>query len=63
MAEEWYFDTETGQAEQGKATGWENRMGPYATKAEAENALERAKERNEAWDASTAPPSAAGAGA
>lgn len=51
MAEEWYFDTETGQAEQGKATGWENRMGPYATKAEAENALERAKERNEAWDA------------
>jgi hypothetical protein len=27
------------------------RMGPYATEAEAENALELAKHRNEAFDA------------
>ncbi|MDP1876703.1 MAG: hypothetical protein Q8M17_03985 [Actinomycetota bacterium] len=27
------------------------RMGPYDTEAEAEQALERAKERNEAFDA------------
>ena len=27
------------------------RMGPYATEAEAETALERAHERNEAFDA------------
>ena len=49
--EQWYYDTATGEAVQGKVKNWENRMGPYATRAEAEAALARAKARNEAWDA------------
>lgn len=48
---DWYYDTETGQATQGKTDGWESRMGPYGSKAEAEAALERAKARNAEWDA------------
>ena len=32
-------------------TNWDNRMGPYATRAEAEAALAKARARNEAWDA------------
>ncbi len=27
-----------------------DRLGPYATRADAERALEKVKERNEAWD-------------
>ena len=49
--EQWYYDIATGQAQQGKVTNWDNRMGPYATRAEAEAALAKAKARNEAWDA------------
>ena len=49
--EQWYYDIATGQALQGKVTNWDNRMGPYATRAEAEAALAKAKARNEAWDA------------
>jgi len=30
------------------------RLGPYATAGEAERALERVRERNEAWDAEDA---------
>ncbi len=29
---------------------YKDRMGPYATEAEAARALEKAKERTEAWD-------------
>lgn len=49
--DQWYYDVATGEATQGKVTGWENRMGPYATRGEALAALEKAKARNEAWDA------------
>lgn len=49
--EQWYYDVATGEATKGKVTGWENRMGPYATRGEAEAALAKAKARNEAWDA------------
>ena len=49
--EQWYFDIASGEAVQGKVAGWENRMGPYATRGEAEAALAKAKARNEAWDA------------
>jgi hypothetical protein len=31
-----------------------NRLGPYATAAEAERALDRVRDRNEAWDAEDA---------
>ena len=39
--EQWYYDIATGQALQGKVTNWDNRMGPYATRAEAEKIAER----------------------
>jgi hypothetical protein len=31
-----------------------NRLGPYASQAEAERAMDRVRERNEAWDAEDA---------
>lgn len=49
--DKWYYDLATGEAVQGKVSGWENRMGPYDSRGEAEAALARAKARNEAWDA------------
>lgn len=49
--DKWYYDLATGEATQGKVTGWENRMGPYGSRGEAEAALARAKARNESWDA------------
>ena len=48
---QWYYDTSTGQVTQGAESGWNNRMGPYATREEAEHAIEIAKARNEAADA------------
>lgn len=48
--EQYWFNTRTHTVEKGRASGWADRMGPYATEAEARNALERAKARTEAWD-------------
>ncbi|WP_165841725.1 hypothetical protein [Corynebacterium heidelbergense] len=50
MSDKWYYDTETRQVSQGVSGGFETRMGPYDSKEEAENALEIAKQRNEAAD-------------
>ena len=49
--EQWYYDIATGQAQQGKVTNWDNRMGPYATRGVAVAALGKEKARNESWDA------------
>lgn len=49
--EQWYYDTATGKVTQGAESGWDNRMGPYATREEAEHAIKIAKARNEAADA------------
>lgn len=49
--EQWYYDIGTGQAVQGKVTNWDNRMGPYSSRGDAEAAMERVRARNEAWDA------------
>lgn len=49
--EKWYYDVAEGRATQGKVTNWDNRMGPYDSRGEAEAALAKAKARNEAWDA------------
>lgn len=46
----WFYDLATGQITQGKATGFETRMGPYATEAEARHALDTVKARNEVAD-------------
>ena len=47
----WYYDVATGQVTEGPESGWDNRMGPYDTREEAENALKLAAERNAAADA------------
>lgn len=49
--EQWYYDTKTRTAVQGKQKGFQNRMGPYPTREAAEHALETAQARNEAADA------------
>ena len=44
--EKFYFDPTTHEVTQGKETSWDNRMGPYDTREEAERALEKVAERN-----------------
>lgn len=34
--QKWFFDPTTKEVSQGKTSGWENRMGPYDTREEAE---------------------------
>ncbi|MCL3860693.1 SPOR domain-containing protein [Actinotalea sp. K2] len=47
---DYYFDPTTGEVTQGKARSWTGRMGPYATREEAQRALEKAADRTDAWD-------------
>ena len=47
----YYYSLETHQVEQGKISSYDNRIGPYDTREEAEHALEIAKERNRVADA------------
>ncbi len=49
-AGEYWFNTSTGQVEEGRQSGWSDLMGPYGSRAEAEHALDRARRRTEAWD-------------
>jgi len=46
---DWY-NTETGEVEEGRRSSWTHLMGPYGTRAEAQRALESAKSRNESWE-------------
>jgi len=46
----YYYNTRTGEVEQGYASSWSDRMGPYATRAEAESALALAAQRNKQWE-------------
>lgn len=46
-----WFNTVTGQVEEdAHRSKVKDLLGPYATREEAEHALERVKERNEAWE-------------
>ena len=47
----YYYNLEIHQVEQGKISSYDNRIGPYDTREEAEHALEIAKERNRVADA------------
>lgn len=47
----YYYNLEAHQVEQGKISSYDNRIGPYDTREEAEHALEIAKERNRVADA------------
>ena len=52
MAEdEWWYDLKTRTAVQGDRAGKiANRLGPYPSREEAERALEKVAERNDAFD-------------
>ncbi|WP_408003877.1 SPOR domain-containing protein [Puerhibacterium puerhi] len=50
MTQYWY-NTATGEVEEGHRSGWTHLMGPYATREEAQAALDKARARSEAWDA------------
>lgn len=53
-AQKWYFNLETGEVENGPVSDWTRRIGPYASEAEATQALEIARARNEKWEAEDA---------
>ncbi len=46
----YYYNLTTGKVERGLVSDWTGRMGPYATEAEAANALQRAQARNKEWE-------------
>ena len=47
----YWFNVETGQVEEDASTSpKENLLGPYTTREEAQQALEKAHARTEAWD-------------
>jgi SPOR domain len=48
---EYFYNTRTNQVEEGRQSDWSQLMGPYATREEAAQALEKARARNDAWDA------------
>ena len=52
IQQRWYFCTrhQTVEPEDGVCPG-KDRLGPYATREEAEHALETVHRRNEEWDA------------
>ena len=49
--DKWWFDLKTRTAVRDDKVGRaKDRLGPYATREEAERALQRVEERNEAYD-------------
>lgn len=49
MAEFW-FNTVTGEVEEGRVSDWRAVLGPYPTRDAAARALTSARERSAAWD-------------
>jgi hypothetical protein len=47
----WYFCTKHQTVEQGDGCPGKDRLGPYATREEAEHALDTVHRRNDEWDA------------
>jgi hypothetical protein len=50
MAGQYYYCLEHHTVEPEEGCRAADRLGPYATRAEAERALEKVQERNEEWD-------------
>lgn len=51
MAGSWYYNTKTGQVRQGRGFfSWFHVMGPYDTADDARHALDRAQQRDSAWE-------------
>ena len=57
MAEKYWFNIETHEVEEGRQSDWTKLMGPYTTREEATQALEKARKRNQDWDAQDDPQS------
>ncbi|MGV0109910.1 MULTISPECIES: SPOR domain-containing protein [unclassified Arthrobacter] len=47
---EYWFNVRTREVEEDRQSDWSQLIGPYATRAEAEKALEKVQQRNDAWD-------------
>ncbi len=47
---EWYYCLEHGTVEEGPQCPAKNRLGPYPSRQEAENAMNTAAERNQSWE-------------
>lgn len=47
---EFFYNLRTKMVEIGRLSSWEDLMGPYSTRAQAEEALETAKQRSDTWD-------------
>ena len=47
---EWYYCLEHRKVEEGPECPAKDRMGPYASRSEAGQAMEKADERNAEWD-------------
>ena len=51
VSEQWWFNLRTQQVEEGHGDPNSERLGPYATRDEAEGVLDRMRARNEQFDA------------
>ena len=47
---DYWYNVVRHEVEVGPQSDWTQLIGPYATRAEAERALETVRRRNEAWD-------------
>ena len=53
-ADEWWYNSRTGEVEHGPESASLHRVGPFATREEAARAPERLQERSKAWAAEEA---------
>ena len=47
---EYFFNTATRQVERGRQSSWEHLLGPFDTAEEAQQAVDIASDKSEAWD-------------
>lgn len=47
--DQWWYNTRTGQVEQGTKSPWSDRAGPYSSREEAEGAPARLAENSKRW--------------
>jgi hypothetical protein len=47
---QWWFNDKTNEVEQGPQSPQRDRIGPFASRDEAQHALDRIKANNERWD-------------
>lgn len=47
---EYWFNIRTRQVEEGAQSNWKKLLGPYPTRQEAEQALQKVQQNNEEWE-------------